>query len=471
MIAVPSNIFREYDIRGVADRDLTNELARGVGAAFGAMIAEGCADGQPLRVAVGRDCRLSSPRLFESLVKGLVAAGVTVIDVGIGPTPMLYFAAHHLGTDGAVMITGSHNPGDENGFKMMRGKSSFFGADIQKLRERVVKGEQGHASGREGTVERHDVQDAYVAAMKERFDFKGKPIPFVVDAGNGAGGPLALRTMKALGLSPDELFCEMDGRFPNHHPDPTVLENIATLVERVRSTGARVGIAYDGDADRIGAVDEKGEVIWGDRLMILFSRALLKSRPGATILGEVKCSQTLYDDIAKHGGNPVVWRTGHSLIKTKMKETGALLAGEMSGHLFFADRYFGYDDAIYGSLRLLEILAADERPLSEMLADVPKTFTTPELRVGCPDGIKFQVVAAVTKHFKDKGNAVLDIDGARISFKEGASGGAPKWGLVRASNTGPVLVMRFEAGTAAELDAIRSEVERVVEAERAKLAS
>ncbi len=471
--AFPGHVFREYDIRGVAERDLGDSLAHGIGRGFGAMLAEQWSADGPLRVAVARDFRLSSPRLFAALVKGLVEAGAHVIDVGVGPTPMLYFAAHHLATDGAVMITGSHNPGDENGFKMMRGKASFFGADIQTLRGRIERGDLGPE--RKGSVETSSVEDAYVAEMTERFDFSKSPkLAFVVDAGNGAGGPLAMKTMKALGLEPDPLFCEMDGRFPNHHPDPTVLENVAALVERVRATKARVGIAYDGDADRLGAVDESGEVVWGDKLMILFSRALLAQRPGATILGEVKCSQTLYDDIAKHGGDPVVWKTGHSLIKTKMKETGALLAGEMSGHLFFADRYFGYDDAIYASLRLLEILANDPRPLSAMLADVPKTFTTPELRVDCPDAIKFQVVAAVTKHFKAAGNAVLDIDGARISFAPSAGAGEatpPKWGLVRASNTGPVLVMRFEAGTSEELAAIRREVEGVVAEERAKLAS
>jgi phosphomannomutase / phosphoglucomutase len=463
-MSIPAHIFREYDIRGVADRDLSSDLAEGIGRGLGAMLREGDA---PLRIAVARDCRKSSPRLHEALVRGLLRAGVHVIDVGIGPTPMLYFAVHHLGAGGGVMITGSHNPGDENGFKMMRGKASFFGADIQALREKIAAGDLG--PDRDGKVETKDVQEAYVAAMKERFDFAGKDLKFVVDAGNGSGGPLALRTMKALGLSPDALFCEMDGTFPNHHPDPTVMKNLEALIARVKETKARVGLAYDGDADRLGAVDGEGNVIWGDKLMILFSRALLEKSPGATILGEVKCSQTLYDDIAKHGGRPVVWKTGHSLIKAKMKETGALLAGEMSGHLFFADRYFGYDDGIYASLRLLEVLANDPRSLEEMLADVPKTETTPELRVDCPDAVKFQVVSAVTKRYKEKGYDVLDIDGARISFP--TNGTAPTWGLVRASNTGPVLVMRFEAGTKAELDAIRGEVEGVVAEERSKLAS
>jgi phosphomannomutase / phosphoglucomutase len=460
--SVPGHVFREYDIRGVAERDLSDALAEGIGEQFAGMIGA-------KTVVVGQDCRLSSPRLFASLVHGIGRAGAEVIDIGVGPTPKLYFAAHHVEADGAIMITGSHNPGNENGFKMMRGKASFFGPDIQTLKARIQEAgpQSTRAEGRHATIHKRDVEEAYVAAMKERFTFT-KKLPFVLDAGNGAGGPLALRTMKALGLEPEALYCDMDGRFPNHHPDPTVLENLDALVARVRQSKARVGLAYDGDADRLGAVDENGDVIWGDKLMILFSRALLKDRPGATVLGEVKCSQTLYDDIAKHGGTPVIWKTGHSLIKTKMKETGALLAGEMSGHLFFADRYFGYDDAIYASLRLLEILANDDRPLSEMLADVPKTFTTPELRVDCPDGIKFDVVAGVTKHFKDAGNDVLDIDGARISFA--SKGTAPTWGLVRASNTGPVLVMRFEAGTQEELEAIRRDVENVVAEERKKLA-
>jgi phosphomannomutase/phosphoglucomutase len=460
-MTVPAHVFREYDIRGIADRDLSDALAEGIGRGLGKMLA---VNGKPPRLALGRDCRLSSPRLHDALLRGLLAAGVHVVDVGVGPTPMLYFAVHHLGTDGGVQITGSHNPADENGFKIMRGKASFFGAEIQALRAAIEK--KDFAPEAKGKLEEQSVEDAYVSAMKERFDFAGTNLTFTVDAGNGAGGPLGMKAMTALGLAPDPLFCEMDGSFPNHHPDPTVAKNLDALVRRVKETKARVGIAYDGDADRLGAIDESGEIIWGDKLMILFSRALLEKKPGATILGEVKCSQTLYDDIAKHGGKPIIWKTGHSLIKTKMKETGALLAGEMSGHLFFADRYFGYDDAIYAALRLLEILAKDPRPLSAMLADVPKTFTTPELRVDCPDAIKFDVVAAVTKHYKDKGNAVLDIDGARISF---ASSGAPKWGLVRASNTGPVLVMRFEAGSEADLQAIRSEVEGVVAAERKRL--
>ena len=467
---VPRQVFREYDIRGVAERDLTSELATGVGRALGTILARGRTAsgsgerGAPLRIAVGRDCRLSSPRLHKALIEGLNAAGVHVMDIGVGPTPLLYFGVHHLNADGGVMITGSHNPGDENGFKMMRGKASFYGADIQGLRE-LIESEQYEPATTKGGYEEIDVSAAYVENMVKAFP-NMKPLKVVVDAGNGSGGPLGIRTMKALGLDPEALYCDMDGHFPNHHPDPTVPKNVATLIDRVTKSGARVGIAYDGDADRLGAVDANGDIVWGDKLMIVFSRALLKDRPGAAILGEVKCSQTLYDDIAKHGGVPIMWKTGHSLIKTKMKESGALLAGEMSGHLFFADRYFGYDDAIYASLRLLEILGNDTQSIGQMLSDVPVTFTTPELRVDCPDAIKVDVVKAITARYKAKGFTVADIDGARIQF---GKPGVPSWGLVRASNTGPILVMRFESTSEAERDRLHAEVEAAVNEEREKL--
>jgi phosphomannomutase/phosphoglucomutase len=338
-----------------------------------------------------------------------------------------------------------------------------------------VRIEQGNFSGdgterARGKVEITDVATAYVETLSKAVVID-PAIKFVVDAGNGAGGPMALAAMRKLGLNPDPLFCEMDGHFPNHHPDPTVPKNLDALIARVKATGARIGIAYDGDADRLGAVDANGDIIWGDRLMILFSRDLLAKNPGAAILGEVKCSQTLYDDIAKHGGRPIMWKTGHSLIKTKMKEEHALLAGEMSGHLFFADRYFGYDDALYASLRLLEILSRDRRSVGEMLSDVPRTFTTPELRVDCPEALKFDVVKRVTEHYLAAGKNVVQIDGARIQFGEAGTAGVPAWGLVRASNTGPVLVMRFEAGTEAERDRLRTEVEGVVKKEREQLAS
>ena len=461
---LPAHAFREYDIRGVADRDLRDDVARGIGRGFGTILGAG-ERGKSVRIAVGRDCRLSSDRLFAALTDGLVKSGVHVVDVGVGPTPMLYASVFGLQVDGGIMVTGSHNPGDENGFKMMRGKASFYGQDIQALRA-LIEEERFAAPAAAGSLAKVDMQQRYVDMVTSGIELARTDIPFVVDAGNGSGGPLGLACMKRVGLTPHALFCDMDGRFPNHHPDPTVPKNLEALAARVAETGARVGLAYDGDADRLGAVDASGEIIWGDKLMILFSRALLAAHPGAAVIGEVKCSQTLYDDIDKHGGRPIMWKTGHSLIKAKMKEEKALLAGEMSGHLFFADRFYGYDDAIYASLRLLEILAKDPRSLSEMLADVPRTFATPELRVDCPDAIKFAVVDAVRAHYRAAGNAVIDIDGARVTFGTPA---APAWGLVRASNTGPVLVLRFEASTPERRDGLRAEVEGVVSAARARL--
>ncbi|WP_437656877.1 phosphomannomutase/phosphoglucomutase [Sorangium sp. So ce1182] len=461
---VPRHIFREYDIRGVAERDLTNELAAELGAAFALLLARELAVGAPRgarpRVAVCRDGRLSSDRLFRALTDGLLAGGADVISVGVGPTPLLYFAAHHLHADGAIMITASHNPGPDNGFKLMRGKASFFGKDIQALADLIEEGAgsgAAAAAAADCALTEVDLAADYIAAVRAASRLPGTDVRFVIDAGNGAAGPLGLRTLQALGFTPDALFCDIDGLFPNHHPDPTVPENLEALRARVLATGASLGIAWDGDGDRIGVVDERGEVLWGDKLLILFARSLLAERPGSAVLGEVKCSETLYADIAARGGRPILWKTGHSLIKTRMKEEGALLAGEMSGHMFFADRWFGFDDAVYASVRLLEIVAAARRPIGELLADVPETFATPEIRVDCPDNVKFEVVRRVTEHFR-RVRPVVDIDGARIDFGGGA------WGLCRASNTGPLLVLRFEARSVADRDAVRAEVEAVVSA-------
>jgi phosphomannomutase/phosphoglucomutase len=459
---IPAHVFREYDIRGVAETELSSELVRAVGQVFATMLREDAPNKRPFRIAVGRDCRSSSPRIHEALVAGIRAAGASVIDAGMGPTPLLYFAVHHLDADGGVMITGSHNPGHENGLKMMRGKASFFADDIRLMRDRVAVLVDKEAD-EIGSLETVELERAYVERASQGIDLSASGLKVVVDAGNGAAGPLGLAAIRACGLDPDPLFCEMDGTFPNHHPDPTVLENLEPLIHRVRETGASVGIAWDGDGDRLGAVDANGEVVWGDRLMVLFSRDLLEARPGAAILGEVKCSQTLYDDIAKHGGRPILWKTGHSNIKTKMKQEGALLAGEMSGHLFFADRYFGYDDGIYAAIRLLQILAKSKKTMGELLSDLPRTYVTPEIRVDCPDTIKFEVVERVRSHFHER-YRVIDVDGARILFGDGA------WGLARASNTGPVLVLRFEARTEARRDEIRAEVEEVVARERKALA-
>ncbi len=451
---VPRHAFREYDIRGVADVDLSDDLAYALGRTFAHTIRKS-ATGKTT-IAVGRDGRASSVRLFDALTRGVRDAGADVIAIGVGPTPLLYFAAHHLGTQGAVMITASHNPAPDNGFKLMRGKDSFYGADIQTLADDIARGAALAEEGVErGGLSEMDLHAAYVDAVKRATKLDHTNVKLVVDGGNGAAGPLGLSALRGLGLDPDPLYCDIDGRFPNHHPDPTVPENLEDLRRRVRETGAMLGVAWDGDGDRIGAVDPDGEIVWGDKILILFARALLREHPGATILGEVKCSELLYADIEKHGGKPLVWKTGHSLIKAKMKAEGALLAGEMSGHMFFKDRWPGFDDAIYATARLVEIVAREGKSLRELLSDLPETFVTPELRIDCPDALKTSVVARVLAHYRAT-NRVLDIDGARVDFGDGA------WGLCRASNTQPVLVLRFEARTEARRDAIRAEVEAVV---------
>ena len=446
-------IFREYDIRGVAERDMPDERVRDLGRALGTYQQR---KGNR-QLALGRDCRLSSPRLHAALRAGLLETGVHLIDIGVVPTPLMYFAVFHHDLDGGVQITGSHNPPDDNGFKMMQGKASLFGEDIATLRTMIEQRDLDLPGG--GTVEILDFFPAYTGYVKGNVRMARTDLRFAIDAGSGSGGPTAVAAMRAAGLSPVELLCELDGRFPVHHPDFSQLENLELLRSRVLEDGLELGIAYDGDADRIGVIDGRGDVMWGDKLMIVFARALLADRPGAAILGEVKCSQTMYDDIARHGGRPILWKTGHSLIKAKMKEEKAMLAGEMSGHMFFADRYYGYDDAVYASLRLLEILAASDRPLHELVADVPKTHATPELRVECPDEEKFQVVDRVRERFRAT-HRVVDVDGARILFEGG-------WGLVRASNTQPVLVLRFEADTLKRLAQIRGEVESAVSEARA----
>jgi phosphomannomutase/phosphoglucomutase len=452
-IEIPRHVFREYDVRGVAAGDLSDEFARALGRAFAAGLAK--SGPERARVALARDGRLSSPRLFAATSEGLREGGADVLDVGIGPTPMLYFAAHHLATDGAIMITASHNPAPDNGFKLMKGTASFFGPDLQALAD-AMSSERAAPAAR-GSIEALDLRDAYTSFVREssRLTEASRRVRFVIDAGNGAAGPLGLATLRALGFDPDPLFCDIDGTFPNHHPDPTVPQNLEALVGRVRATKAELGIAWDGDGDRIGVVDDRGDVIWGDKLLVLFAREILEERPGATILGEVKCSETLYADIAARGGRPIVWKTGHSLIKTKMKQEGALLAGEMSGHVFFADRWPGFDDAVYAAVRLLEIVGRRGAKIRELLADLPVTFSTAELRVACDDRLKFDVVRRVLARYLPT-HKVVDIDGARVDFGEGA------WGLCRASNTGPVLVLRFEARTAERLAEVRAEMEAVV---------
>ena len=446
-------IFREYDVRGTVGTDLTPSTVEAIGRGFGTY-----AIGKGVRtVTVGRDCRLSSPAFRDALVAGLAATGLDVIDVGICPTPLLYFSIVTLAADGGVMITGSHNPPEFNGFKLCIGPSTLYGAKIQEIRRLIETA--AFASGR-GTVSSRDIAGRYMDYVRSIISIPRK-LKVVVDAGNGTASRIAPDLFRALGMEVVELFCEMDGRFPNHFPDPTVPENLRFLVEAVRETGADLGVAYDGDADRIGAVDERGTVLYGDYLLALFAREILSRKPGATIISEVKASQNLYDDIARHGGRPVMWKAGHSLIKQKMKDEGAEAAGEMSGHIFFADRYLGFDDAIYASARLFEIVARSDRPLSAMLADMPPVVATPEIRVDCPDDLKFAVVGRVASLVSSQAREVIDVDGVRAVFDGG-------WGLVRASNTQPVLVLRFEGRDEATVRRIRSVMEEAVRKARAE---
>jgi len=441
-------IYREYDIRGVVDKDLTPEIVRQLGKGFGThMVRLG-----KKSLAVGRDGRLSSKAFSEALIEGLVSTECDVVNIGVCPTPAYYFSLFHLNKDGGIMVTGSHNPPEFNGFKVSVGKSTIFGEEIQKLGRLVQKGE--FVTGR-GNLSEAEVIQAYQDYIKKNIRLE-KKLKVVIDAGNGTGGVVAGPLLRGLGCEVEELYCEIDGRFPNHFPDPTVSDNLKYLIDRVLKTRADVGIGYDGDADRIGVVDEKGNILWGDQLMILFAREILRNQKGATFVAEVKCSQNLFADIEKHGGKAIMWRTGHSLIKEKMKEEKAVLGGEMSGHIFFADRYFGYDDAIYASCRLLELLSGTERKLSQLLEDVPKTFITPEIRVDCPDEIKFKVVEKVKEELR-KDHPIIDVDGVRAQFGDG-------WGLVRASNTQPVLVLRFEALSEKRLQEIKQLVEEKVKA-------
>jgi phosphomannomutase/phosphoglucomutase len=439
-------IYREYDIRGVVHRDLTPEVVRRIGQGFGTyMVRRG-----KKSLVVGRDGRLSSEGFSEALIDGLLSTGCEVVSIGLCPTPVYYFSLFYLDKDGGMMITGSHNPPEFNGFKVSVGKSTIFGKEIQELGELIKKGDFEKGKGK--LIEK-EIISAYQAHIKRDIRLQ-KKVKVVIDAGNGTAGLVAGPLLKDLGCEVEELYCEIDGRFPNHFPDPTIPEYLKDLIERVKKNQAEVGVGYDGDGDRIGVVDDEGRMIWGDQLMILFSREILKEHPGATFIAEVKCSQNLFQDIERHGGKAIMWRTGHSLIKEKMRETKALLGGEMSGHLFFADRYFGYDDAIYASCRLVELLSKTEKKLSQLLEDVPKTYITPEIRVECPDEIKFRVVERVKEDLR-KEFPIIDVDGVRVQFEEG-------WGLVRASNTQPVLVLRFEALSETGLQKIKQFVEEKV---------
>jgi phosphomannomutase/phosphoglucomutase len=448
-------IFREYDIRGAAGVELLDPDVEQLGRAIGTYLQRHAGK----RIGLGRDTRLSSPRLRDALLRGLKASGCDVIDLGVVPTPVLYYSVFHLKTDGAVMITGSHNPPEFNGFKTVCGDSTIHGAAIQEIRRMIDEGDLASGEGTETTA---DVVTPYVREVAAQFHFPRR-IRVVFDAGNGTGGVVMHRILESLNVDATEMFFEMDGRFPNHHPDPTVPANLQPLIDKVRACNADLGIAFDGDTDRIGAVDDRGAIIWGDQLMIIYGREILTRKPGATFIGEVKCSQLMYDDLKARGGNPIMWKTGHSLIKAKMKETQAELAGEMSGHIFFADRYYGFDDALYSACRLMEIVAGSGQPLSHQLADLPATVVTPEIRFDCPDELKFAVVAEAIAVLRAT-HKTVDVDGVRVLFPHG-------WGLVRASNTQPILVMRFEATTPELLGEYRREIEAVVEAAKRRAQS
>jgi len=437
-------IFREYDIRGIADKDLTAESVELLGNGIGTwLLRKGCSN-----IALGRDCRLSSEPFRNAILKGLTATGMAVTDIGCAPTPLLYYAIHELKKEGGVMITGSHNPADYNGFKVCLGHGSVYGAQIQEIADLIEAHDFENGAGAVSTADVMAPYKKYVLSLVK----PSRRVRVAMDCGNGTACLLAPDIVAALGCDVTRLYCDMDGHFPNHHPDPTIVENLADLRKTVTSNGLEIGISFDGDADRIGVVADDGRIIWGDILLAIYAREILKRKPGATFIAEVKCSVNLYEDIEKHGGRPIMWKTGHSLIKAKMKEEKAELAGEMSGHMFFSDRYLGYDDAIYAACRIIELLADSPVPLSGILDSFPATFSTPEIRLQCDDDKKFLVVEKVKEHFK-KDCKVIDVDGARVVFPDG-------WGLIRASNTQDVLVMRFEATNEARLDEIRAMVEK-----------
>jgi len=444
-VPISSGIFRQNDIRGIVDRDLTVEAARAIGHAYAGLMRRRGVTGE---VAVGRDNRPSGTKLRDALVAGLTECGVDVVDVGVVPTPLLYWSLFNLGVAGGIMITGSHNPAEYNGFKLCLGKESLHGHDIQELYS-LIETAAAPTAGRVRSVE---VIDRYVEDIASRIGKLSRSVKLVYDCGNGAAALVAPQLFRALGLDAVGLFTESDGTFPNHHPDPTVPENLEDLVRAVQREGAELGIAFDGDGDRIGLVDGNGRIIWGDHLLILYARDVFARRcAGLPVIFDVKCSQALPDAIQKAGGVPVMWKTGHSLIKEKMKEMQAPLAGEMSGHMFFADGYYGYDDALYGAARLLKIVADAGRPVHELLADVPEFVSTPEIRVDCGDDVKFALVEKAVAHFRSR-HDVIDVDGVRVLFGDG-------WGLIRASNTQPILVTRFEARSEARLAEIRAEME------------
>jgi len=442
---ISRNIFRQYDIRGLVPQELDDDTVRRIARAFATMAGE-----QGLnKVVLGRDNRKSSPHLREVVVEALTDSGCQVIDLGVVVSPMFYFAARHLEIPAGLMITASHNPGEYNGFKVLLGENTIYGDDIQRL-YRLARDGVFISRSPKGTVTDMDITEDYINEIKRRISLGPRRLKLVVDCGNGTASFFAPRLFRELGCEVVELYCESDPDFPNHHPDPVKVENCQDLIRVVKSERADLGIGLDGDGDRLGVVAEDGRIIWGDLLMILYWREILPRHPGIDCIVEVKCSQALIDEIVKLGGRPLLYKTGHSLIKAKMKEIGAIFTGEMSGHMFFADEYYGYDDALYAAARLLRILSNTDRSMSELLADVPRYWTTPEIRVKSSDTEKFQVVEKVRERFR-KEYEVIDVDGARILFPDG-------WGLVRASNTGPELIVRYESRTKEGLKRIEDEL-------------
>ncbi len=465
---INKEIFRKYDIRGIVDKDLTEESVSLIGKAFGYYLKNKFQKSyDKLRITIGRDARLSSNKFFEFLSSALTDMGINVIDLGMCPTPLLYFSLFVLeNIDGGIMITGSHNPPEYNGFKLCAGKETLFDEEIFEI-YKIIESEifKKFKDNKKGKIEKYNICSHYINFMTDHFrDIKkenNKNITVVIDSGNGVGGLVAPTIFKNLNFNVIELFSEPDGTFPNHHPDPTIIENLQTLIDTVKKEKAVLGIGYDGDADRIGAVDENGNIIWGDQLLILYSRDILKEKKGSKIIGDVKCSQVLFDDIKNHNGIPIMWKTGHSLIKSKLKEEKAAVAGEMSGHIFFADRYFGYDDAIYASLRLIEIIVKSNKKLSDLLKDLPKSYVTEEIRVDCPEEKKFKIPDLLKSkiekdpELKEEIEQIITIDGIRVVFKYG-------WGLVRASNTQPVLVLRFEGYSPEKRNFYRRKIENIL---------
>lgn len=434
------SIFREYDIRGIVETQLQDEDVIAIASAYATVFKRE----NKKKIALGMDGRESSNHIKNLTAKTLASFGIDVIDIGLVPTPLMYYAVFKYELDGGMIVTASHNPGEYNGFKALIGKQATSGKQVTEIYEIGVSGQ--YAKKSEGSISKKEIIDDYIDYIKK--DLKiDKKIKVVVDSGNGTGGITAVPLYKALGAEVIDIFTKVDGSFPNHHPDPTKVKNLQDLIRKVKETEADIGIGFDGDADRIGVVDKEGNVLWGDMMMIIFAKEILKSKPGSTFISEVKATEVMYDEIKKMGGNPIMWKTGHSLIKKKIVETGAVLAGEVSGHMFFNDRWFGFDDAVYTGARLIEILSNTDKSLTEIIQSLPKVVNTPEIRVDTTEDAKFKIVSSVRDYFK-KNYKVIDIDGARIKFKQG-------WALIRASNTQPSLVIRFEANNQENLEEIK----------------